>query len=323
MYYNIDWDISFVTNGQLYRLGVLDSCEITSDVDNLADMAIITLPEAVLNRVLDLEQKVGRHSEVSIRFGYNNDLQDEFMGYVREVVVQDHSLKILCEDELFRFRESVKDRQFKNTSMTELLTYLCTELGNGYTVNCTYDLQYEKFTIYQATAFVVLKKLKEESRGMIYFDMASKTLHCHPPYLEKGGDVIYSLQENVETSSLEWKSGVDRTFEITVESTDQAGNVKQVKAGSSGGDQVNLKVSSMDEASMRRIAESELTRRSGGGYEGSFDAWLIPVCRPTYSAEIRDADYPDKNGRYYVKSVVTSISSSGGKRTVTPSIKLS
>lgn len=58
------------------------------------------------------------------------------------------------------------------------------------------------------------------------------------------------------------------------------------------------------------------------GYEGSFDGWLIPVVKPTDSAHVEDLDYPYKTGSYYVKSVITKLSSSGGVRTVKLGIRL-
>ena len=58
-------------------------------------------------------------------------------------------------------------------------------------------------------------------------------------------------------------------------------------------------------------------------YEGAIDTWLIPFVQPTYTAKIKDEDYPEKDGKYYVVGVNTSVSESGGKRTVKLGIKVS
>jgi hypothetical protein len=78
----------------------------------------------------------------------------------------------------------------------------------------------------------------------------------------------------------------------------------------------------MSEADMQKVAAAALKKNSFDGYSGSFDGWLIPFVQPTYSAIIEDTDYPYKTGRYYVIGVKTSFSESGGKRTITPGIKL-
>lgn len=325
---NIDWDIRFGKNGE-HRLAMLGECEVVSSVDNLVDIATIVLPATVMNETLDLSPLTRRGggtirgTEVTIKFGYNEDLKTEFVGFVREITTNDSSLKIHCEDALFLFRKGIPDAELKPASLKEVAQYVVDNVDGSYTLNCDYGINYEKFTIHQATGYDVLKKIQEETKANVYFDTENKILHIHPPYLEKGGEVLYSMQHNIETSSLEFKNKLDYKVEVTVESTDINGVVHKVTVGTTGGDKVTLKVGSMDEASMEEIANAQLKKLRAARYEGSFDGWLIPFVKPTYSARIKDADYPDKEGSYYVKSVTTSISESGGKRTITPGIKLS
>ena len=59
------------------------------------------------------------------------------------------------------------------------------------------------------------------------------------------------------------------------------------------------------------------------GHEGSIDTWSIPFVQPTYTAKIKDEDYPEKDGKYYVTGVTTAINESGFKRTVKIGIKVS
>ena len=59
----MDWNIVFETNGKRFKLGVLAECEIVCSVDNLADTATIVLPEAVMNQVLNIENKINRSEE--------------------------------------------------------------------------------------------------------------------------------------------------------------------------------------------------------------------------------------------------------------------
>ena len=92
MYYNLDWEIKFKTGSKVYNLGMLLECEIEKNVENLADVAVITLPETVLNQALKVKDKIGRGSEVIIKAGYNGDLKTEFIGFVRDITT-DGSLK--------------------------------------------------------------------------------------------------------------------------------------------------------------------------------------------------------------------------------------
>ena len=321
MYYNLDWEIKFKTGSKVYNLGMLLECEIEKNVENLADVAVITLPETVLNQALKVKDKIGRGSEVTIKTGYNGDLKTEFIGFVRDITT-DGSLKIQCEDALFLFRRGIKDKMFKTTSVKQIADYVCSEIGEGYKVICDYDLNYEKFVIHQATGYDVLQKLQEETKANVYFNTEKKELHIHPPFTEKGGYVIYCMQKNIEKSSLEYKKAIDRKFELTIEKTKKDGTVVTEKIGQSGGETKTLKVGSLDAKSVKMRAEAEFKEFASDRYEGSFDTWLIPYCEPTYSAKIVDFDYPEQSAIYYVKATKVNISSSGGVRTITPGIKL-
>lgn len=321
--YNLDWYIEFNTEGKRTQLALLAECDIISSVDNLTDTAVIVLPEAVFNAPLNFENKIKRGTKVLIQLGYNGDLKTEFVGYINDIVNSDSSLKINCEDALFLFRVGVNDVELKPTSLPKIAQYLLDQIDSSFTLNCDYDIAYEKFTIHQATGYDVLKKLHDETRANIYFDTDNKILHIHPPYIEKAGEIFYSMQKNIENSSLEFNNKLDAKVEVTIESTDLKGNVQKVVSGTTGGDKVTLKVGSMSKASMQRIADNEVIKRSAAGYEGSFDTWLIPFVKPTYSARIKDEEYPDRTAFYYVKSVNTNISEAGGKRTITPGLKLS
>ena len=321
MYYNLDWEIKFKTGSKTFKLLMLLECEIEKNVENLADVAVITLPEAVLNQALKVKDKIGRGSEVTIKAGYNGDLKTEFIGFVRDITT-DGSLKIQCEDALFLFRKGIKDKMLKPTSVKKIADYVCSEIGEGYKVVVEGDLAYEKFVIHQATGYDVLMKLQEETKYNIYFNTEKKELHIHPPFTEKGGYVIYCMQKNIEKSSLEYKKAIDRKFELTIEKTKKDGTVVTEKIGQSGGETKTLKVGSLDAKSVKMRAEAEFKEFASDRYEGSFDTWLIPYCEPTYSAKIVDFDYPEQSAIYYVKATKVNISSSGGVRTITPGIKL-
>jgi hypothetical protein len=299
---------------------------INESVDTLADTAEISLPEMVMNEVLNIGDKIKRGSEVKIKLGYDETLVQEFVGYVQDIVTRDSSLKIICEDALFLFRVGVKNEEFKMTSIKNVAQRVISQVNPEYRLvidGYGDDVFFEKFVIHQATGYDVLKKLAEESKANIYFNTDKKELHIHPPYLEKGGDVTYSMQVNVESSSLEYKKAIDRKLEVTVEMVNSKGKVESYTTGTTGGDKVTVKAQSpLSQSAMESRANAELIRRSADGYEGSLTGWLVPVVKPTYSAKIIDEDYPDKTGKYYVIGVTTEFNSSGGKRTVKLGVKV-
>lgn len=321
--FNINWSVKFKNADVTYRLETIAAIDIDESVDNLADTATITLPEAVMNQVLNIGDRIGRGSDVIIQLGYDGVLKTEFVGFVQNIVTNDGALKIICEDALFLFRVGVKDAELKPTTMAKIAQSLLDQINPSYKLICDFDIAYEKFVIHQATAYDVLKKLADETKANIYFNTDKKELHIHAPYLEKGGEVIYSMQVNVEKSTLEYRKAVDRKVEVVVESTDIKGKVQSYTTGTTGGEKITLKVGAINPADLPKIANAELLRRSADMYEGAIDAWLIPFIKPTYSAKVKDEDYPEKDGTYYVVGVVTSVSEAGCKRTVKLGVKLS
>lgn len=321
--FNMDWHITFINETGRYALATVDTIEIDATVDNLTDTAIVTLPEAVMNRVFDIQKKIDRGTQIRIEFGYDGKLNTEFEGFVRDVSTDNKQLKLLCEDALYLFRIPVPDREFVNTTVPEIAQWLVDQAGVNFKLKADYNIGYEKFTVSQATAFDVLMKLQSETKGNIYFDTSKRELHIHPAYIEKTGEVSYSMQHNIESSSLQWKRAEDRKVEVTIESTDSSGKVKSFTKGTTGGEKITLKRESLTADSLELIADSELRKRSFDGFEGSFDCWLVPVVKPGFTAFMQDEDYPHKDGAYYVVSVKTSFSASGGKRTVQLGIKLS
>ena len=341
MYYNLDWEIKFKTGNKTFNLLMLVECEIEENVENLSDIATITLPESVLNQVLKVKDKIGRGSEVTIKFGYNGRLKTEFTGFVRDITT-DGSLKILCEDALFLFRKKVPDFAIQQpkkkakkkkdepaeppkpkvlTSVKKIAEYVCKHIDPSYKVVCDFDIAYEKFIIHQATGYDVLQKLQEETKANIYFNTEKKELHIRAPFTEKGGYVIYCMQKNIEQSSLEYKKAIDRRFELIIESVQTDGTVKTEKIGTPGGDSKTIKIGALDAKSLKIRAHNEFQQYARDTYEGTFETWLIPFCKPTYSAKIVDFDYPDQRGIYYIKAVTTKISADGGVRTITPALK--
>jgi hypothetical protein len=319
---DMNWKITLKNKGVSYTLMLISDIEIVKSVENLADTATITLPEAVMNKVLNFEEKIGKGSEIKIELGYNEDLKTEFVGYVQDIIANDSNLKIICEDALYLFRVGLKDVEMKSKSMKEIAEHMVRQIDKSFKVSCNYDIGYEKFVIHQATAYDILKKMQEETKANIYFDTEKKVLHIHPAYLEKGGDAVYSMQKNIEKSSLEYKRALDKKVEVTIEKIDLKGKVTSYTTGTPGGDKITMKVGSVKEINLKDIAKTALQQNNYDGFYGSIDTWLVPFVQPTYSAHYSDEDYPDKKGVYYVVSTTTTFNESGGKRVLKFGIKL-
>lgn len=316
--YDISWQI---TIGK-FELKMLDSVKIIRSVEKLSDTADIVLPGSCFNKAIEIEQKIKRGDKILIMAGYDGNLVKEFAGWLEAISTDDGSITLRCEDDIFVFRKPVPDKEFVKPSALDVLKYVCGKVG-VHKISSSYKFSYDKFVIKGATGYDVLKKIQEECRANIY--MQDGTLHIHPQYKEitNTEPVKYSFQVNIEKSELEYKDARDRVVEVVVEGKGRDGKVIRQTAGSTGGDQVTIKIDGVsDVATLKAVAEEQLKIKSYTGYSGSFTGWLLPYCNAGYKISIKDDDYTIKDGSYYVTEVETSISSSGGSRKVSLGMKL-
>lgn len=315
MQFNMIWNITIGA----YRLSLLDSCEVHKSVDLLADTCIIKVPATVYNKALkveykgnaeEVESKIKRGDKVIVKLGYDDKLTAEFEGWLQAISTDDGSITFNCEDDLFLLRKAVKDKQFKNADVKTIAQYLLTETGVNLKLNVTLNIKYDKFVISKATAYDVLKKLQDETKGNIY--IAKGALNIHPPYIQNHGYVKYSFQKNIEKSDLKYKKADDKKIEVVVENTGLDGKKVTVTSGTTGGDKITINGYGLSKQAMQSLADNEYKRQMYDGYEGSITTWLIPYSEPGFSAQIKDDDYEYKDGWYYATAVTTTFDGSGG-----------
>lgn len=308
-----------------YQLAMLDKVEIKKSVELLAATCVITLPDAAYNFILKDANQLQRGDKVTVQLGYDGKLQTEFIGYLLHVNTDKENIELTCEDSLFLLRKTVKNKQFKSVSVKDIANYILTQASVKMDINCTMTVTYDKFTIANANAYDVLKKLQEDTKAHIWIETPpGKTpiLHIHNLYEEVSGKVAYSMQHNVEESDLKYRYADDLKIQIVIKYTDAKGVMKEFKYGNTGGEQKVSMVSGLSEDGMQQRAKNEYDSWVYDGYEGDITGWLIPYCEPTYEAAVLDEEYPEKDGIYYVSGVETSFSSDGGKRKAKLSKKL-
>ncbi len=338
MFFNMSHSVQITdTSGNFIPSPLVVEINIVKSSKNLSDTASLNCVIFNFNRHIIIKDSFddGGNSEnklfklyrrgqkIEIFLGYNDKLKLEFSGYIKEVKTDNEGMSIECEDGLFLFRKPVPNKVFKNTSIVEIANYLIKNIDPSFKLVCDYNIGYEKFTIHKADAIDVLQKIQEETSADVFFDTGKKELHIHGAYMYKTGEAFYSLQKNIETSSLEYKTAEDRKIEMTVESVGTDGKTINYTTGTTGGERIIKKVGRMSKSAIKVIADVEYKNRMSSSYVGSFDTWLIPYVEPGYTIGIDDEDFPEKDDLFYCESVTTNFSENGGKRTVTPSIKLS
>ncbi len=305
-----------------YRLCMTDKVEIHRSVELLSDTAVITLPATACNRALQVEDKLKRGDRVTVAIGYRETgLATEFEGWLQRISTDGGNLRLHCEDDLFLFRRDLPDGTLQKVALKDLLQKVAEGCGLSLEVDCSYTWTYGKFVISNATGYDVLKKVQEECGADIY--LQGSTLHVHPPGEKTGTERFYDFARNIEEDSLTYHRAEDKRVQVIVKALMPDGTVKEVETGTPGGEKIEIRCPTGDDASMKARGELEVKRRSFDGYDGSITGWLVPPCVPGDSATLHDADYPCKDGTYFVAAVSTEFSAAGGKRKVNIGFKLS
>lgn len=304
-----------------YRLKMVDAVKVKHSVEQLSDTATITLPAMVEGAALKVEDKLKVGSEVTIKLGYDDRLQMEFKGYLKAINTDGGNLTLECEDAIYLFDKKVSDVELTGISMKNLLEKVVRQVDPSYKVKTEFEFTWDKFVFYHATARDVLKKVQDETKANIWF--RGDTLHVQPQYAQASGKtVVFDFSRNIESSSLKYRKASDRKVEVTVELTDAEGKKKTVKYGADGGKTIKRVGHGVSETEAKKIAENEYNLWCYDGYEGSFTGWLVPFVEPGDAVRLRDADYKEKEGVYYVTGTEISFSKEGGKRTVNLGRKL-
>ena len=310
--YLLNWDIRI---GK-YKVQTLKEVKIKTSVLNLSDTATIEMPGQYLNTWRMIEDKVKTGDEVTIKLGYNNDLETEFTGYLKRIARDNNSLVLECEDSLYLMDKTVKDMEYKTITLKSLLEKILKQVDPEIKLECKYDFTYDKLVVFKSTALDVLKKIHSDTKANIWFE--GKTLHVHPVYQKKEGDepVIYDTEVNVQSNELKWKDAKDRKVMIEVTYTNAKGEKKKKEYGATGGEKITRPVSAGSESDLKKAAENEYKLWNYSGFEGSFTGWLIPVVKAGGSVRLRDKKR-ETDGTYYVTGVEIEFGQSGAKRKVT------
>lgn len=300
-----------------YKVNTLKSVSVKRSVEQLSDTATIVLPGTLVNEALEVNDKIKKGDAVSIDLGYDGYMNHEFSGYVKSINTDDSDIRIECEDELYMLDVSIKNNEYNSVGLKQLLFNVISQINPKYRIECDYAFTYSKFTIHNATALDVLKKIQDETKANIYFD--GSTLHVHPQYGDgswSGKLVRYDMSVNVVSANLKYRRASDEKVKVEISIQDKNGNATTSSFGDDGGKVIKKVVQAADQSAANSLAKNEYNLWCYDGYEGDLTGWLIPYCSPTDKVEIKDATKQYKNGVYYVVATEVRFDSSGGRRIV-------
>lgn len=308
---------SHITIGDISLENKVNSVSIKSSRKNFGDKASIELG----NLQGRLEKEIVYGSPVTIKLGYDEELYEEFTGYVASVSPK-LPLLIECEDEMYPLkRQTIVPKSWRSVKLKELIEYI----APGAVVN-TYDITLSPFRIDKTvkSKAEALMKIKDEFGLDVYF--RGKQLFVGLPYSEKMGEVYHSFLRklsngtytaNAKMESLQYKKKEDMKITVKAISINSKNEKTEVEVGDKNGETHTLHFYNLTKSELEKMATSKIDSLKYEGYRGTFKAFGLPMVKHGMIDHLDDFKYPERAGSFYIDSVDTTYDGdSGFKRTI-------
>jgi hypothetical protein len=321
-----------------YTFDSVNEVQIERSIHSYEQKATIKLPSisrllrklATEPEELTTAQLFNEGDPVTIKLGYNDNLETEFIGFVKRRTIG-IPIEIECEGYSYLLRKNTHKADLSvGIGVKELLAMVTK--GTDITFDCGIDFKIFGRHLTGADGCEVLDEIvKCSDKALSLFFIEPKKLWCGLVYKEvMDGSNVFNLPE------VQYRLGFNCPQENELKERQPKEHVDVIVNGRlANGDHVRTKSDDKKDArkakhlfngvqdtdTLTKFAKEKANRANYEGYEGSFTGFLVPVCKPGYSAFITDDRYPERDGTYLVESVTTTFGSSGGRRRIEIGLK--
>lgn len=286
----------------------------------LGDTAVIEIGDAghKLRNQVSRGKGIKAGDAVSIELGYGSDknLHLEFTGFVVRVDAS-IPIRVECEDNTYLLRQMMVGREFPGGNLLKLLDFLAMDTPYKFNVKSDVpDLKFGRHFLDYTVADAINRFRK--NYGLVAY-WRGNTLFMGLRYGEKpGGEVVYRTDTNVINLDLQWREYNAEKVRAIALGTDDEGKTVTVFVGRKDAkERVRLVFPGVtDKGDLEDMARSELKKINYQGYEGSITCFGTPYCDHGWVVQLVDADFPNRNGRYYAEKVVVTSGVGGYRRVV-------
>lgn len=285
-------------------------CEIEKSWATLTDTCKITLPRKLKLDDKMIQNYIKSGDEVTIVGGYDGRLSTEFTGYVTKIEATT-PIVIHCEDEMWKLKQRNFSKVYKQVSLSGLIS----ELAPNYIKSIT-DMQLGDIVIENASPAKVFDMLKQKFGIATFFKNNALYSGLQAPYPANPIKHVYRLQDNVIDNNLTFRRAEEVRLKVKAISTKPDGKKIEVELGDFDGEQRTLNYYNLPEKELKQVATAEIERLKKDGYSGTLTTFFEPWATHGNVAIIQDADYPEKDGEYFIDKVVVSMGVDGYRRNI-------
>jgi len=332
----------FVLNSDItignFRFSGVKEVHIKRSLHGIADTATIQIPSiakivsngSVAAGTVITGKQFNDGDLVTIKLGYNGDLQTEFKGFVKRRNL-DMPLEVECEGYSWLLRRNTINIFETSIQVKDLLEKAVSGIDPNYkiSVQCDVDLAFSNVSIEDKNGFDIISNIGRYTDGALScFFIQPDVLWCgflYTPYANGTdvfgiGQVKYRLRYNViKNNSL--KECVTENDPLKVIYNKKLSNGEKISQSSDAfknyaGTHSKILNHLKDAPALKQLANEKAYKLNYSGYEGAVISFLQPYAAPGYTAVIVDDRYPDRNGVYAIEGVEIKFGIGGARRIV-------
>jgi hypothetical protein len=326
---------SNISIGTFKRVQVND-VKIEKSVHDFVDKATIKIPAkgrlkvtndgtapVIGETTVETGKVITEGLEVVIELGYNGSLKQEFVGFVSRVNFAT-PVEIECEGYSYQLRNITISKTFKATKLLAVLKEIIKGTQVTLIESKVPDVTVQKLVLQKHTGCEALLEVKKVLANSVSFFFTGKVLHAELfPLIPSGTSVKYKLGWNtIKDNELKLRQAKNQKVIVRYIGEKNDGTKVIAESGKDGEVKEFRTHGIVDAATLKKMADAQLSRMSYDGYEGKITTYLVPFAEPGMKAILTDEKYAERSGSYIVETVVTTYGTGGARRKVGIGLKL-
>lgn len=308
-----------IESDKTWLFNAVADCNIVEDVSTLTDTCEIQLPKKIKWQeavIKNGKPPIKRGDKITIKLGYDGDLQTRFTGFIRSVDAK-VPITIKCEDGMFVLKShKVKPKAFKNASLHEIMSYLLEGTSIQFQL-MDKNIKVGNWRLTKTHASEELQELKEKMMLSSYFRRINgeSVLYIGLAYpLDNRKKVKFMHGKNIIDENFEYRDKED----IRVRCEAQSFNAKNKKVtyeyGDKDGDVIKIRMDGLTENELKKYAIEAVERYKQSGFKGSFETFGQPEVSKCDMVEIHASD--GNSGVYLVKKLEIEFGTNGYRQKI-------
>ncbi|MBP7174004.1 MAG: hypothetical protein KBA33_08080 [Cloacibacterium sp.] len=304
---------------KIWQFYTVASCQIIEDISTLTDTCELQLPkkikwqEAVYNNG---KPPVKRGDKITVRLGYDDDLQVRFTGYVRSVDAK-VPITIKCEDGMFLLKtQKAKPKAFKNALLKDVIAHLLEGTKIKFKL-IDEDLKIGNWRITKPTVADELQELKEKQMLSSYFRTINgeSILYVGLAYpFDNRKKIKFEHSKNIISEEFEYRDKEDIRAKVEAVTFNKKHKKTTIEIGDKDGEVIKIRIDGLTENELKKYAQQALDRYKQTGFKGSFETFGQPEVSKCDMVDILASD--GNQGVYLVKKNEISFGTGGYRQKI-------